>query len=298
MESLLHGEALVVEERLGAFCGGCGHAFIPALGADMGGAAGQASLVENRCQGHAGPLAAGKDHALLSAGRARTLALEVFEICGVAAGALHDSTHRTGRETANIVVVEAKGLFDLSVHGQRPVANSHRVGNAEMLHHVVQLGGRDQTLQIHDRRADALGFAVGTRKGNGFNLLVGPAVPGVGLVGVIRRLGAVHLQKVRPRGVAGLILRGVLLRSHSVCVSKVGWPTHGCGDVSVSHAGGAPTSAGRIIMRRLLAARRILIVRASDTWRGRAIQHGQCPARPSCCIHQSVRFPLAGVRAI
>ena len=221
MERLLEGKALVVEERLGSLVGSGGNAFVPALGADVGGATRQAGLIEDGRQGYASPLASGQDHSLLGARRARPLALEIFEVSGVAAGAFHDGANRTGGEPANVVVVQAQRLFDLAIDGEGPIADGHRVGHPKMLNDIMQLGGRDEALQVHDRSADALGLAIRPRQGNGFDLLMRPTVPGVGFVVVVRRLGAVHLQKVRPGGILSLILRGILLGTHTVCVSEV-----------------------------------------------------------------------------
>ena len=118
MERLLEGKTLVVEERLGSFFRSSGHALVPALGADVGSATGKAGFVQDRCQGDTGPLAAGQDHPLLRTRRAGTLPLEILEVGGVAAGTLHDGTNRAGRETAHVIVVQAKWLFDLAIDGQ------------------------------------------------------------------------------------------------------------------------------------------------------------------------------------
>ena len=215
MQGLLHGQTLVVEKGFRALGGGGRHAFVPTLRADVGRPAGQPGFVQDGGQWHSGPLAAGQNHPFLSARGAWPFVLEVFKVSGVAAGALHDRPNRTRGEPAHVIVRQAERLLHLAVHGERPVAGGYRIGHPEVLHHVVQFRRRDQTFQLHHRRSHPFRLAIGPQQRNRLNFPVRPPVPGIA---VVRRFGgrsAVHLQKIRARGVAVLGLGLVLLGSHA-----------------------------------------------------------------------------------
>ena len=113
----------------------------------------------------------------------------------------HSMTVRTLRpgKRRNWSKLRVSGALDLTDNLQLPLSALHNWRHGEVLDGIVQMGGRDEPLQVHNRRPDPhrAAFIVGQR--DRVDVFGRPAVPVASLFGVgrIRTDGLVHPQKIR-----------------------------------------------------------------------------------------------------
>ena len=129
------------------------------------------------------------------------LAFEILEVGGIAAGTFHDGADAASGEASQLVEVECYGALDLTDNLQLPLSTLHDWRHVEVLDGVVQMCGRDEPLQVHNRRPDPHRAAFIVGQCDRVDVLGRPAVPVASLLGVgrIRTDGLVHPQKIRDR---------------------------------------------------------------------------------------------------
>src|SRR5262249_61726410 len=131
-----------------AWAGTRRHALIPAFGPHMRRPRTEPGLLQDGRQGHAGKLSSAEDHGLLTSQRLLANALKIFKVIGIAARALHNGAHGTGRQSSKTLVADLQRALHGAINCEPPMLGGKRFWYCKVLYDLEQMSGCHQPFTV------------------------------------------------------------------------------------------------------------------------------------------------------